>query len=248
MIVAALTVGYVSAADTADVAILPMPAVEETVDMTTGGEGDAAVEEAADPEAAEPEAAADVAETEPATDSTVETFGDSSGGQELPVAGWTEEEIAALRELAQERIRAKEALAELEKLHGDINAYLERLWTDRIEPFIKEFNPEHGHHERGEHRHRSHKERMLNALDRWLARKDLPQREEWAEIWDELVRRLADSTGIAVEEAMEIGSEWLEEQREIFAGVLEELEERREEQETNEQQVSEPLVGRRHGS
>lgn len=215
LVIAMFTVGFGATAQVADVAILPMPSVSDEKEVVETPDNEpAAVAEDATAEVVE--------ETDALADENAEvTDKPNALSEEL----WTVDELAALRELANERIQAKETLAELERVHGHVKDYVREIWRDTVEPFLhdlQEEQPESAeapeHHDHAEHRH-------SNSFDRWMKPMELPDRDEVAAHWDKLVERFADSTGIAVEDAKEISAEWMEEQRELWDDIVEDIKE-----------------------
>lgn len=121
VLLALVTVGFVAAAQ--EFSILPMPSREETKEM-------APVEEL------KPEQVEETTEVEPTdNDGAAESMeqaeqaevADEEATAVLPdvAPAWTEEEIRALRELAQERIAAKELMAQ-------VSEYFKGLWDEEV--------------------------------------------------------------------------------------------------------------------
>lgn len=209
-------VAYVAAAQVADVSILPMPSKE----LSTGGAADEV--EAGEEKAAKAETtdeAGDGAEGEqtdaPAAEVADEPTVENPVGLPEVEPAWTDEEIAALRELAQERIAAKQFMT-------NMSEHMHKVWEERVLPFLDEL----------EERRRENapsKQDVLDQVDAWLEKRDLPSRHEMAARWEEMADRISEQTGIAMDDVKEMGREWLEGQRELLEELYDDVKELREE-------------------
>lgn len=209
-------IGFVAAAQVADVSILPMPSQELEAPAQTG---DAAVsDEAAATEQVEPEAEkSQESEATKAVDATEEQAPEMDEPAPLPQVdpAWTDEEIAALREMARERIAAQEMM-------NDFSKYLRQLWEHEVTPWLDEVE------ERAVEEVPS-KDEVLESVDTWLEERNLPERDRLTERWNEIIDHISQSTGIAMDDAKEIGRDWIEAQRDLIEDVMEDVKELRDE-------------------
>lgn len=217
LVVAMLTVGFAATAEVADVSILPMPSLSEK------GEQPVDSESAEAPVGGQTSTRGTEAGSEALGDVIPQVEEATSEGErtESRDEEWTADELAALREIARERIRAKDALKEVERVQGHMHHYLRGLWQESVEPFLNEL-------EGTRKSERPEKDQLLESFDRWMERLELPGRDQVSAHWDELIQRFAESTGMAVEDAKGISAEWVDQQRELLRDVFEEIQELKE--------------------